>query len=106
MTQTITLQTIITPREALLASELSARELVMMNLDKGAYYGLEAVGKTIWDALDQPRTVNELCDVVLATYSDVDRPTVEADMFVFLDELLKEELVAINQPQTGEAIQS
>lgn len=106
MTQPITLQTIVATREALLASELSANEMVMMNLDKGAYYGLEAVGKTIWDALAQPRTVDDLCDVVLATYSDVDRPTVEADLFAFLGELLDEELIAIEQHQTGEATPS
>jgi len=95
MTQTLSLQTIIAPRHELLASELSATELVMMNIDKGFYYGLEEVGKTIWDALDQPRSVAELCDIVLATYDDVDRQTVESDMFAFLGELLEEELVDV-----------
>lgn len=95
MTQPLSLQTIITPRQELLASELSRTELVMMNIDKGFYYGLEEVGKTIWDALDQPRSVAELCDIVLATYDDVDRQTVESDMFAFVGELLVEELVDV-----------
>lgn len=101
MTQALSLQTIVAPRTELLASELSDTEMVMMNIDKGFYYGLEEVAKTIWDALDQPRTAGELCDVVLASYADAERAAVESDLFVFLRELLAEDLIHVQIPETG-----
>jgi len=96
MTHPLTLQTILSPNPTLLTSELGADEIVMLNLDKGSYFGLEEVGKTIWDALKRPRSVAELCDVVLEQYSEVDRPTVEADLLIFLGELLEADLVTIH----------
>lgn len=96
MTQELTLQTIVSPRVELLAEELSDTEMIMMNLDRGFYYGLEEVAKTIWDALEQPRSAAELCDVVLATYEDAEREKVESDMFAFLGELLEEKLIQVD----------
>lgn len=70
--------------------------MVMMHIDKGLYYGLEDVGKTIWDSLIEPRSVNELCDVVVQRYSDATRDVVEPDVVTFLGELLEEELIVVS----------
>lgn len=96
MTETFTLQTIVSARDDVLASGLSETEMVMMNIDKGFYYGLEEVGKTIWDAMAEPQSVDTLCDAVLSNYDEVDRETVEADIFAFLGQLSREELVLVH----------
>ncbi len=34
----------------------------------GVYYGLNAVGASIWNLLQQPRTVSEIRDAILGEY--------------------------------------
>ena len=97
MTQELSLQTIVSAtQEELLATELSETEMVMLNMDKGLYYGMEDVAKTIWRALAEPRSVDDLCQVVLAKYSGADREMVEPDILAFLGELLNDELIHVH----------
>ena len=96
----LTLQTIVVAHNNLLSEELSSTEMVMMNLDKGCYYGLEEVGKTLWDGLAQPQSVSALCDLVIASYDQADRETVELDVLSFLDELLVEDLIQVRGETT------
>ena len=49
-------------RGDLLANDLSPTETVMLDVAGGNYYGLRDVGKAIWDHLQSPMRVNELCD--------------------------------------------
>lgn len=95
MAPTLTLQTVISARDDLLSSDLSESEMVMMNIDKGFYYGLEDVGKLIWDALGEPRSIDALCDLVLARYAE-ERATIEEHVLTFAQDLLEEELVSIH----------
>jgi len=76
----------------LLATELSASELVMLDVDSAHYYGCEGVAKTIWDELEQPRTLAQLVDVVQARYPDAP-PTVAEEITSFIDELRAEALL-------------
>lgn len=91
----MTLQTIISSREEMLTSELSETELVMMHMDKGTYFGLKEVTKTVWNALDQPWSTDKLCDTVMATYEDAEREMVESALFEFLSEVLEEQLIQV-----------
>lgn len=95
MIKELTLTTVISVRNELLSTDLSDTEVVMMQMDQGFYYGLEDVGKTIWESLDKPRSVNDLCEVVLQSYADAEREVVEPDVFAFLGELLEEELIEV-----------
>lgn len=90
----ITLETVVVAREDLLASDLSDDELVMMDIDKGHYYGLEDVAKTIWTQLASARPVSEICAAVVAQF-DADIESVEKDTIDFLTELHKENLINI-----------
>ncbi len=70
-----------------------ADEVVILNHDKGVYYGLGEVGAAIWSALESgPKSFDELCELVTAQY-EVDRKTCEADISALLDELMQEKLV-------------
>jgi len=79
----------------MIATQLSETELVMMNVDRGIYYGLEDVGKTIWDSLAEPRSVKDLCEVVLQSYAGAEQSVVESEVFGFLSDLLEENLVQV-----------
>lgn len=43
-------------------------ELVMMNIDNGAYVSLNESGKSIWMALETPKTEQEIVDILLQEF--------------------------------------
>jgi hypothetical protein len=43
-------------------------ELVMMDLDQGKYFSLNPVATRIWDLLEKPLGVDELCIVLIDEY--------------------------------------
>jgi hypothetical protein len=56
-------------------------ELVMMSVDSGVYIGLNDVGARVWDLIETPRDMGELCSTLseeFDTTPDVCRPEVEA----------------------------
>lgn len=52
---------------------------VMLDIEKGKYFGLNPVGKRIWDLLDQPKTFDEITDNLLKEY--------QVDKQICVDEL-------------------
>jgi|GEM_PF-1120513 len=95
-TPPLTLATVLSRRDDIIASDLSETEAVMLNIDKGFYYGVEDVAKFIWDALDQPISVAEICDRVMAYFVDVERATCEEDALTYAQELLDEGLLNVH----------
>ena len=69
-------------------------EAVVLSLADGIYYGLDPVGATVWGLLEQPRTVAELRDAVVAEY-EVNDPTAEADLLRLLADLAARGLVEV-----------
>lgn len=67
-------------------------ELVMMGQEQGKYFGMRDVAATIWKALDEPRTLADLVDLVSAEYT-VEPETCRGDIVAFLDELLEHKMV-------------
>ncbi len=68
------------------------REAVMMSIAAGRYYGLNAVGVRIWELLESPRDVAEICRQLVEEF-EVDQPTCEAEVLRFVDELLDNGIV-------------
>jgi hypothetical protein len=62
-------------------------EMVMMSVEVGRYYGLNAVATRIWELLETPRNASELCRHILEEF-DVDAATCEAEVRRFVGELL------------------
>ncbi len=60
---------------------------VMMDLEKGNYYGLNRVGARIWALLEQPASVRSLCDRLLAEY-EVEPDECERTVTAFVRDLL------------------
>jgi hypothetical protein len=67
-------------------------ELVMLDLERGAYYGLDEIATYIWSQIDEPRNVADLCKHLLQVF-DVDRPTCERDVLELLEWLHDKGLV-------------
>jgi len=59
---------------------------VMMSIANGRYVGLGGVGGRIWDLIEQPRSEEELCQLLLAEF-DVTEETCRAELAAFLQKL-------------------
>jgi len=94
-TPALTLDTIVVRQEEILTAALSETELVMLHMDKGAYYGVEEVAKFIWDMLAHPITVAAISSAVAARYPDVDAATCQRDALAFLADMLQEEMIVV-----------
>ena len=70
------------------------REVAILDLKAGVYYGLDAVGARIWSLIQEPRTVNEIRDILLEEY-DVEPERCERDLLVLLRRLADEGLVEV-----------
>jgi len=89
----IALGTLIGKTQDQIASDLGG-EVVVLNIQHGIYYGVDDVGVTIWQLLDQPRTPEAIRDAVLAKY-DVDPEECERDLLRFLEQLLNAGLIEV-----------
>lgn len=74
-----------------LLSELN-EEAVILSLKNGKYYGLNSVGFTIWTNVQEAATLSEIEAAVMNDY-DVDEETCRREVSLFLEEMLREELV-------------
>lgn len=69
-------------------------ETVILHRDAGKYYGLNEVGTFVWELLQEPRSVDELCQEVVTAY-DVDRDRCRSDIQELLVNLAEEDLARI-----------
>jgi hypothetical protein len=67
-------------------------EVAILDLDRAIYFGLQGVGVHIWDALEQPKSVADLCSSVMAEF-DVSESVCKADIEKILASLEAEGLV-------------
>jgi hypothetical protein len=52
---------------SVICRELSG-ETVLLNLESGVYYGLDAVGTRVWQLLTQGQTIAAVCETMLEEY--------------------------------------
>ena len=68
---------------------------VLMNVDKGTYIGLDDVGKSIWERLEEPQTIASLCEQLRTAYQVPDEALFERDVTEFIRNLRLQGLVEI-----------
>ena len=61
-------------------------EVAILNLKSTLYFGLDEVGAFIWQAVEKPQPVVEICRAVIDCYQ-VDEARCEADVLGFLNKL-------------------
>ena len=78
----------------LLTAEVDG-DLMAMSVDNGVCYGLDRIGTRIWSLLDEPRSLDQLCTLLVAEF-DVDATQCRRDVGRLLDELRGEGLVELS----------
>ena len=58
-------------------------DVAILDLKNAVYFGLEGVGAYIWETLEQPKSVAELCRSVVGAF-DVPQERCHADVLAFL----------------------
>lgn len=75
----------------IIASEVDG-ELVLISIQDGKYYGLDAVGSEIWRLLEEPRSVAALV-AALQAHFDGDAEAIERETLEFIGKLAAQTLV-------------
>jgi|SRR6266480_39699 len=70
------------------------RDLVMVSIANGLYYGVSEVAREIWETIQQPKKVSDLIDDLAGTYN-IDRTTCEQETLSFLEDLRTEGLLKV-----------
>jgi hypothetical protein len=73
-------------------SRLVGEETVLLDLASGMYFGLDGVGKTIWESISMDRNLAETIDAVVTEY-DVEKERAEADVIEFTSSLVERGLL-------------
>ncbi len=81
-------ETVLARSDEVLEAEIDG-EKVMMSIEKGEYYGLDATGSEIWQLFEQPRSVAEICGEMVARYQ-VEPEECERDVVAFLGDLVSD----------------
>ncbi len=69
-------------------------ETVILDMASGVYSGLDAVGTSIWNLLEQPITFSNLCQKIMEEY-DVPEDACRTDVLSFLKDLADNKLITI-----------
>ena len=74
-------------------SRLVGDETVLLDLASGMYFGLDGVGRRIWESISSGQNLGEAADAIVAEY-DVDRERARQDVMEFANTLLERGLLA------------
>lgn len=70
-------------------------EVVLLDLDSGTYFGLDAVGGRLWDLISGTATIGEAIDAMLDEY-EVERDVLERDVMKLVEELAEKKLIEVS----------
>lgn len=87
----ITRASVVQRRNGALAADVGG-ELVLMSVERGKYYGLDAVSTDVWGRLERPITVGELCDALICDYLG-ETSQIERDVISLLERLAEQDLL-------------
>lgn len=85
MTQ-LTLDTKVAHSHDVLSSSVDS-EVVMANISTDKYYGLNPISAQIWQLLEQPKSLKEVCDALTNQY-DVDTETCQSEVLTFVRKMV------------------
>jgi len=76
---------------SVLSRELGG-EMVLLNLESGVYYGLDAVGARAWTLLGEAKTLADVCSILVDEY-DVASDVLTSDLLALVNELCDKQLL-------------
>ena len=90
--------TVLVRRDAVPQARLGGNDLVLLNAERGSYYGLDGPSLRIWELLATPVSLAELCRTLTTEFA-VDYEACLADTTAFCRSLCEEDLVErLDQP--------
>lgn len=75
-------------------------ETAVLNMDSGQYFGLNISSSEIWEFIEEPRAIREICEH-LQTQFEVDAEQCKKEVFDHLGKLIEDELVEIQGGDGG-----
>jgi hypothetical protein len=81
----VSLDSIISAGSDQLSCDLQG-ETAILQVREGVYYGLDGVGTRVWELIQQPIRVRDLCDRLVAEF-EVERAQCEVDLLRLVGEL-------------------
>ena len=72
-------------------------ELILVHMEKGAYYTTDEVGAAVWDLVESRCTLAEIVETLLAQF-DAGHDEIENATLAFLHKLEEEDLIASDDP--------
>jgi hypothetical protein len=99
MKQAITDRSVVSRKEGQISSAVGDR-IVILNLEDGAYYGLNTVGVLVWDLIEEPVLVETIYRQIMEEY-DVDSGQCLADLVALLQEMQAKKLLEIDYHETS-----
>jgi len=91
--QTISLENTVAWSGKQLAAEIH-NEVVLMDVERGCYYGLDEIGSEIWRAVENPLAVHSLCQSLTKKYK-ADPAIVASDVLTLLNNMYARELIVV-----------
>ena len=74
-------------------------ETVLMSIQNGMYYGMDAIASRIWELIQTPQSVQQVCDSLQSEY-EVPSEQCEKDVLTFLSALTDEGLIEVEAAHT------
>ena len=94
---TVTSQSVISRNPEIIHSAMDD-EVVMMSVDQGLFFGIDAIGTHIWTLLETPLKVEDLIEKLMAHYN-VEQAVCENDTLLFLNDMLLKKVILIEEVQ-------
>ena len=95
------LQTIVSVPKGIMARRVGD-EVVVLDLERGEYFGLPAVGARIWELLSDEKSLGQVVEAIVIEYN-VDRDTAELDLIRLAEDLVVRGLLISTPPSAGPA---
>ena len=87
------IDSIIARNESIFAGEIDD-ELVMVSIDSGTYFVLNLTARRIWEILEAPMSINDVCDKLIDEY-EIDPQTCKAEVLQFVEKLQEKQVITI-----------
>lgn len=71
--------------------------IMLLHIERDCHYGMADTSSRIWALIEQPRTVQDICDILKLEYQ-VDPEVCQNEVISFLEEALMEDLVQCQKP--------
>ena len=86
-------ETLVRRSENILFSEID-QDKVMIDIERGAYFGMNPVAGEIWDMLEVPQTPQQVIEKLLALY-EVDVETCQTETMQVLQRMARLKLIEL-----------